>query len=256
MDDSDTRVIGSSESVAPSQASPRARRKLTLARLDSPLEQVLEEAEPPRPPESGAARQRTSLASSLGSVSSVSDGSRATSLSEWRGSSGSSSMAGLLTSDSADSSALGALTSDSEAAREHSDGEAARELSDSEVKRESSERGPPRECCTGHAADSSVCSLPATANAVVKGATRSADVDGACDGNQTSVGGGERTSSEESPPPDGGAPFSYHRYYHVFREGELDRLIDKYVDNLHIISSYYDHANWCVIAEKVQVWTI
>ncbi|XP_035709172.1 uncharacterized protein LOC118436102 [Folsomia candida] len=49
---------------------------------------------------------------------------------------------------------------------------------------------------------------------------------------------------------------TYHRYYHVFREGELDKLIEKYVQNLHIISSYYDHANWCIIAEKVQVWTI
>lgn len=50
--------------------------------------------------------------------------------------------------------------------------------------------------------------------------------------------------------------FTFHRYYHVFREGELDQLIETYVDNLHIISSYYDHANWCIIAEKVQVWRI
>lgn len=50
--------------------------------------------------------------------------------------------------------------------------------------------------------------------------------------------------------------FTFHRYYHVFREGELDQLIENYVDNLHIISSYYDHANWCIIAEKVQVWKI
>ena len=47
-----------------------------------------------------------------------------------------------------------------------------------------------------------------------------------------------------------------HRYYHVFRQGELDQLIERYVENLHIISSYYDHANWCVVAEKVHVWTI
>ncbi len=46
------------------------------------------------------------------------------------------------------------------------------------------------------------------------------------------------------------------RFYHVFREGELDYLINRYVENLHIISSYYDHANWCVVAEKVNVWTI
>ncbi|XP_043218207.1 mucin-5AC-like [Amphibalanus amphitrite] len=63
-------------------------------------------------------------------------------------------------------------------------------------------------------------------------------------------------SSEDSLPSDRGGELGHHRYYHVFREKELDRLIEKYVDNLHIISSYYDHANWCVVAEKVQVWTI
>lgn len=61
------------------------------------------------------------------------------------------------------------------------------------------------------------------------------------------------SSSQESLPSD---QINYHQYYHVFREGELDQLIEKYVENLHIISSYYDHASWCVVAEKVQVWTI
>ncbi|XP_029664488.1 uncharacterized protein LOC115236279 [Formica exsecta] len=64
-------------------------------------------------------------------------------------------------------------------------------------------------------------------------------------------------SSRESLSSDrGGGSITYHQYYHVFREGELDQLINKYVENLHIISSYYDHASWCVVAEKVQVWTI
>lgn len=66
----------------------------------------------------------------------------------------------------------------------------------------------------------------------------------------------DASTSQDSLQSDmGGAP-TLHRYYHVFREGELDQLIEKYVHNLHIISSYYDHANWCVVAEKVQVWTI
>lgn len=64
-------------------------------------------------------------------------------------------------------------------------------------------------------------------------------------------------NSQDSLPSDNvGGEITYHRYYHVFREGELDQLIEKYVENLHIISSYYDHASWCIIAEKVQVWTI
>ncbi|GFX59618.1 uncharacterized protein TNCV_3753831 [Trichonephila clavipes] len=66
----------------------------------------------------------------------------------------------------------------------------------------------------------------------------------------------QSTSQESLPGNETGGLMSYHRYYHVFRQGELDNLIETHVDNLHIISSYYDHANWCVVAEKVQVWTI
>lgn len=46
------------------------------------------------------------------------------------------------------------------------------------------------------------------------------------------------------------------RYYHVFREGELAELIEHHVEELHVIHSYFDHANWCVVAEKVQLWNI
>uniref|UniRef100_H3AHV6 tRNA methyltransferase 9B (putative) n=1 Tax=Latimeria chalumnae TaxID=7897 RepID=H3AHV6_LATCH len=46
------------------------------------------------------------------------------------------------------------------------------------------------------------------------------------------------------------------RYYHVFREGELAELIEKHVFELHVLQIYLDHANWCLIAEKVQVWKI
>ena len=63
------------------------------------------------------------------------------------------------------------------------------------------------------------------------------------------------TSQDSLPSDNGGAP-TLHRYYHVFSEGELDRLIERHVPNLDIVSSYYDHANWCVVAEKVQLWTI
>ncbi|XP_067842048.1 probable tRNA methyltransferase 9B isoform X2 [Heptranchias perlo] len=43
------------------------------------------------------------------------------------------------------------------------------------------------------------------------------------------------------------------RYYHVFKQGELVELIEKYTDDLQVIQTYYDHANWCVVAEKVRV---
>ena len=75
------------------------------------------------------------------------------------------------------------------------------------------------------------------------------------------------STSQDSLPSDAGGSnmgggggnsgtVTLHRYYHVFRQGELDQLIERYVENLHIISSYYDHANHCVVAEKVHVWTI
>ncbi|XP_067307769.1 probable tRNA methyltransferase 9B [Pseudorasbora parva] len=46
------------------------------------------------------------------------------------------------------------------------------------------------------------------------------------------------------------------RYYHVFREGELPQLIQNHIDELHVLHTYLDHANWCVVAEKVQVWKV
>ncbi|CRL02043.1 CLUMA_CG015143, isoform A, partial [Clunio marinus] len=63
------------------------------------------------------------------------------------------------------------------------------------------------------------------------------------------------TASLDSPSVGGGSA-THHRYYHVFKEGELDALINKHVGNLHIVSSYYERASWCVVCEKVQVWTI
>jgi hypothetical protein len=64
------------------------------------------------------------------------------------------------------------------------------------------------------------------------------------------------SASDSEDSAEAGGSLTHHRYYHVFREGEIDHLIEKYVENLHIIRSYYDHANWCVVAEKVNVWTI
>ncbi len=80
-------------------------------------------------------------------------------------------------------------------------------------------------------------------------------------GSSNNSGSGQRASlsaasSQDSLHSDSGGSQTYHRYYHVFKEGELDYLINTYVDNLHIINSYYDHANWCIVAEKVNVWTI
>ncbi|XP_077154520.1 tRNA (carboxymethyluridine(34)-5-O)-methyltransferase ALKBH8 isoform X2 [Ranitomeya variabilis] len=42
----------------------------------------------------------------------------------------------------------------------------------------------------------------------------------------------------------------YHRYYHVFREGELEALCTR-VTGVAVRHSYHDQGNWCVIIEKL-----
>ncbi|XP_054448215.1 alkylated DNA repair protein alkB homolog 8 isoform X2 [Pteronotus mesoamericanus] len=42
----------------------------------------------------------------------------------------------------------------------------------------------------------------------------------------------------------------FHRYYHVFCEGELEAAC-RTLSNVSILQSYYDQGNWCVILQKV-----
>ncbi|KAG8452824.1 hypothetical protein GDO86_004566 [Hymenochirus boettgeri] len=46
------------------------------------------------------------------------------------------------------------------------------------------------------------------------------------------------------------------RYYHIFKNGELNELIEEFIPELHIVQTYFDHANWCIVAEKIQFWKI
>ncbi|XP_069017412.1 probable tRNA methyltransferase 9B [Embiotoca jacksoni] len=75
-----------------------------------------------------------------------------------------------------------------------------------------------------------------------------------------SEGGPQREEQHESTRSpqgsEGQVDGSCLRYYHVFREGELAELIEKHVEELHVKHTYFDHANWCVVAEKVQLWKI
>ena len=41
----------------------------------------------------------------------------------------------------------------------------------------------------------------------------------------------------------------YHRYYHLFQQGELEQLCGQ-IPGIKVQSSYYDQGNWCVILEK------
>ncbi|XP_066216850.1 alkylated DNA repair protein alkB homolog 8 [Saccopteryx leptura] len=42
----------------------------------------------------------------------------------------------------------------------------------------------------------------------------------------------------------------FHRYYHVFCEGELEAACQT-LSNVSVLQSYYDQGNWCVILQKV-----
>ncbi|XP_056139744.1 probable tRNA methyltransferase 9B [Lampris incognitus] len=73
--------------------------------------------------------------------------------------------------------------------------------------------------------------------------------------NKDAQGNGQEQESTQNPQEsDGQMEGSCLRYYHVFREGELAELIKNHVQELHVTHTYFDHANWCVVAEKIQVW--
>ena len=63
-------------------------------------------------------------------------------------------------------------------------------------------------------------------------------------------------TTEKTNPPDNGAGKEgqketvYHRFYHVFRTGELRELCQS-LSSVRIIDEYLDRGNWCVILEKV-----
>lgn len=41
----------------------------------------------------------------------------------------------------------------------------------------------------------------------------------------------------------------YHRYYHLFQQGELEQLCAQ-IPGVRVQSSYHDQGNWCLILEK------
>jgi len=49
-----------------------------------------------------------------------------------------------------------------------------------------------------------------------------------------------------------GKPQQHLRYYHVFRENELDDMIKQILD-VRIVESYYDNGNWCSVISPIQI---
>ncbi|XP_017286518.1 alkylated DNA repair protein alkB homolog 8 [Kryptolebias marmoratus] len=61
---------------------------------------------------------------------------------------------------------------------------------------------------------------------------------------------GEATHSSDTGQTSGCSPAPvFHRYYHVFEQGELEQLCAQ-VARVKVKSSYHDQGNWCVVLEK------
>ncbi|XP_049634521.1 alkylated DNA repair protein alkB homolog 8 [Suncus etruscus] len=57
-------------------------------------------------------------------------------------------------------------------------------------------------------------------------------------------------SAKNPAGPLGSAGPVLHRFYHVFREGELENVC-RALHGATVLRSYYDQGNWCVILEKI-----
>lgn len=66
------------------------------------------------------------------------------------------------------------------------------------------------------------------------------------EGSSTSSG---PSCSDGTDVSNGGAE-TFHRFYHVFVEGELEELVS-HVTGVFVEKSYYDQGNWCVIFRRL-----
>ncbi|XP_035011135.1 alkylated DNA repair protein alkB homolog 8 [Hippoglossus stenolepis] len=59
----------------------------------------------------------------------------------------------------------------------------------------------------------------------------------------------QTSSSPLKPESESGPAPVFHRYYHVFQQGELEQMCGQ-VAGVKVQRSYHDQGNWCVILEK------
>lgn len=78
------------------------------------------------------------------------------------------------------------------------------------------------------------------------------DSNSQCDGDADLDRGRVAEHTNEAP----GRNNKCFRYYHIFKKGELKELIENYIPELHVEKTFFDHSNWCVVAEKVQTWKL
>ena len=65
---------------------------------------------------------------------------------------------------------------------------------------------------------------------------------------QLKVKSADKTQAEGSEETTKGDLF--HRFYHVFRQGELEAMC-KRISGCMVTKSYYDQGNWCILLEKL-----
>ena len=59
----------------------------------------------------------------------------------------------------------------------------------------------------------------------------------------------ERQQKDSEGSGEGTASHVYHRYYHVFQDGELQELCSR-LSHVTVEKHYYDKGNWCVVLRK------
>nr|XP_020475654.1 alkylated DNA repair protein alkB homolog 8 isoform X2 [Monopterus albus] len=75
------------------------------------------------------------------------------------------------------------------------------------------------------------------------------DVTHSPDSNPSSKNDTQTSNSSQGSESESGPLPVFHRYYHVFHQGELEQLCVQ-VAGVKVQSSYHDQGNWCVILEK------
>lgn len=65
----------------------------------------------------------------------------------------------------------------------------------------------------------------------------------------SSVGNSSESRSSPGSETESSSVAVFHRYYHLFQQGELEQLCGQ-IPGVKVQSSYHDQGNWCVLLEK------
>lgn len=101
--------------------------------------------------------------------------------------------------------------------------------------------GKPREEESSFGASSTPAPQPGFDSSVLSGSRQNSRKAKHSSGSKQNGDAGQTSGCSSSPV--------FHRYYHVFEQGELEQLCVQ-ADKVKVKTSYHDQGNWCVILEK------